>query len=61
MAECGHVIDLAVKMAFDHGYVFAERDGDKLYVSERPTESVNGFFLHPGKISYYKRIGLMKP
>ena len=59
MAECGHVIDLAVRTAFDHGYLFAERDGDKLRVSDQPTKRVNGFFVHPDKFSFYRLVCLM--
>lgn len=59
MAESGHQIELAVKTAFDNGYVFAERDGEKLRVSDSKTQHINGFFVHPAKFAYYKRIGLM--
>ncbi|MBS7544718.1 FkbM family methyltransferase [Ancylobacter oerskovii] len=60
IAECGHVIDLATKTAFSHGYVFAEREGDQLRVSDRPTQRVNGFFIHPEKFSAYRQMGLLR-
>jgi len=60
IAECGHRIDLAVRTAFECGYVFAERDGDQLRVSDVPTGRVNGFFIHPKKVNKYRSMGLMK-
>lgn len=60
LAEGGHSIDLAVSTAAKHGYVFAGRDGDQLYVSGGPVPGVNGFYIHPDKIAFYKQIGLVR-
>ena len=59
MAECGHVIDLARNTALEQGYVLAEREGDRIRVSNEITKKANGFFIHPAKFKYYRRIGLM--
>jgi hypothetical protein len=59
MAEGGHNNELAVKTALDRGYVLAEREGDQLKLSTERTKQVNGFFVHPDRFKYYRRINLM--
>lgn len=59
MAEGGHTNELAIRTALDRGYSFAEREGDQLRPSTERTEQVNGFFIHPERVPYYRKIGLM--
>ncbi len=60
LAESGHRIQLARDVADRLGYVLAERSGNQLYESNKPTPRCNGFFVHPDQFSYYRDIGLMK-
>jgi hypothetical protein len=59
MAEGGHTNELAIRTALDRGYRLAEREGDQLRLSTERTKQVNGFFIHPDRVPYYKKIGLM--
>jgi hypothetical protein len=42
-----------------HGYVYAERAGDRLVETTAFTEAANGFWLHAERRSEYQRIGLL--
>lgn len=42
------------------GYVFAEKEGDKLSVLQGIGGKVNGFFLHHGRLAEYQAAGILR-
>jgi len=42
------------------GYIFAERDGDKLFFQREIGQQINGFFIHKSRIVEYINIGILE-
>lgn len=60
LAEGGHSNPAVRRQLRQLGYLYARRDARQLQIVSAPTETVNGFFLHPEHADEYRRIGLLQ-